>query len=130
MRDIKFRHYDTRLKEMRYSSLHDGEFYINTKGVMYMYAIPNSDKFYKSYDVEQFVDLKDISGVEIYEGDVIRFNVRKDNSVANSQAYYNEKGVVQLTALGVWFGGWDYTYCTHVVIIGNIHSNPELLEQK
>ena len=32
MNNFRFRHFDTRHSEMRYSDKHDGEFYINTKG--------------------------------------------------------------------------------------------------
>ena len=76
MNNLKFRHYDTRLNEMRYSDKHDGEFYVNTKGVMYMYAIPKSEsgletEYYKSYDVDMFTGLKDINGIDIYQGDIV-----------------------------------------------------------
>lgn len=130
MREIKFRHYDTRLEEMRYSDKNDGEFYINLKGVMYMYAIPKSEsgletEFYKSYGVMQYTGCKDSKGADIYEGDIVYV---AGFGVAAAEIH-REDGVV--------FNDYNCNYRqfidAHVEndighIVGNIHQNPELLE--
>ena len=126
MNNFRFRHFDTRHSEMRYSDKHDGEFYINTKGVLYMYAIPKSEaglntEYYKSYEVMQYIGMKDKSGEDIYEGDIVQFNVREDKLMPESKPYYNEKGVVEISLGGVWFGGWDSAYCTDIKVVGNIY---------
>jgi uncharacterized phage protein (TIGR01671 family) len=124
-REIKFRCWDTLTNEMRYSGKHDGEFYINLKGVLYMYKIPNSDKYFKSYDVMEFTGLKDKNGKEYFFNDIVEF---KDGS----------KGVLVWfdDRLGIASGQINNYHAIDEVskqvlleskIIGNIHENPELI---
>lgn len=132
MRKIKFRHYDTRLQEMRFSEKHDGEFYINTKGVLYMYAIPRSEsgletEYYKSYNVEQFTGLNDNNGVNIYDGDIVRFDVTRGYN-EGEEPHINQIGKVVIEAIGINFGEWDGIWVGNITVIGNVHENPELLK--
>lgn len=74
--------------------------------------------------IEQYTGLKDRNDREIYEGDIVKygnqvFEVKFDEMEDSSCSYYY---------LGWAMGG--LSLCEHygmVVVIGNIHENPELL---
>jgi uncharacterized phage protein (TIGR01671 family) len=127
-REIKFRAWDSSNSEMRYSDRHDGEFYINTKGVLYMYAIPKPEgsigktQYYKSYESMQYTGLKDKNGVEIYEGDVLYW----DGSIIGAVSFDCAEFIVGVgrNARNLCNAPYD-----EIEVIGNTHQSPELLEQ-
>ena len=79
--------------------------------------------------VGQFTGLKDENGVEIYEGDI----AERWDGLIRQVKYGRYLGAVCLAHLGFYFecvsgdiSGIDGTF----KVIGNIHDNPELLEQQ
>lgn len=70
MKNFKFKHYDTRNKEWVFSEKHstDGCFYVNPKGILFLYGYRNSKneyKEYRSYNVKIYIG-KDENGKDIY----------------------------------------------------------------
>jgi len=76
----------------------------------------------------QYTGLKDKNGVEIYEGDVLRF----DSSLEYHKTVFR-KGAFQIDSISSGFTS-DYHYylgnvnLSIIEVIGNIYENPELLE--
>jgi uncharacterized phage protein (TIGR01671 family) len=89
-----------------------------------------------SYPVMQFTGLTDVSGVEIYEGDIVHWG-----HIKGYEEYLPRKAVVEFSPDLTFstfnlennhkfrFGCFSYRNTNNAVeVIGNIHQNPELLK--
>ena len=129
MRELKFRVWDKKRKcyAERIQTLNTSCPYHDRmnmpKGVMTF-----SKWVLRRYVIEQFTGLKDENGKEIYEGDIVTLNGEweeidyvdchivtfKDGCFRIGNGYENEAG----------------SYLSDWRVIGNIHENPELLEEE
>lgn len=117
---IKFRAWDKECKLMR-----DGD---ELKGLT-LDALDASD-----FKLEQLTGLKDANGKEIYEGDIIKFFGANKKIKAK-----NEFGIIVYKAdrYGAGFNsiiqnkehGYGGINIAQDIVVGNVHENPELLEE-
>ena len=129
MRELKFRAWDNLEKD--YLNEEDiaidnlGNIFIferydnNDSDLWYTRILPDLDN--KRYVIEQYTELKDKNGTEIYEGDIVDFSS------------YSECDYLDDAGPKVFKFPDDYAYLSsmdNLEVIGNIHENPELLEEK
>lgn len=114
MREVKFRAWNNLDKKM----------------VNHVHALPLFNNLLKSkyYNLMQYTGLKDINGVEIYEGDIVE--ERRKNSCWTADMVQNlevkfERGKFIVGRNSDLHGSIGVTY----KVIGNKYENPELLEK-
>lgn len=113
MREIKFRAWDKEFKKWSEIPLE--------------YSIRDIN-YYTDYEWNQYTGLKDINGVEIYDGDIV--DVANKSYKSRGQIAWSTHTAKWLIAFynGVPFelGTWNTELYK---VIGNIYENPELLSK-
>lgn len=126
MRDIKFRIWDGVKNEWLASSNKDALPYFGFALVGEVMTVQSPP--YWSLDegnvVEQFTNLKDKNGTEIYEGDILIDDIAEP--IEYWAVKFSDGGFV-----GECTGVAESLFeLTNLEVVGNIHENPELLEEK
>ena len=136
MREIKFRAWDKRSKEMLDLT---GYKMVGKNNIQLFYYDEDGCRttcttLLENIELIQYVGLKDKNGVEIYEGDIVKIKHFKSNYMG--KVIFNKK----TCGFEIWYNSVVGAYgekATHklnfaadieIEIIGNIYESPELLE--
>lgn len=123
MREIKFRAFDANYKKMLTpKQLEDSGVHLHASGCLFITDINDKEILCERLEAMQFTGLHDKNGREIYEGDII-----KQKSEVPEVVVWDEKFAQFLTKPSQTI---QYYISGECEVIGNIHENPELVEQK
>nr|DAT38625.1 MAG TPA: YopX protein [Caudoviricetes sp.] len=139
MREIKFRVWNTLLKKY----LPDNSVCILPDGDMVLYNLLSMLNVYKNPSdilegediIERWTGLKDKNGKDIYEGDICSFTSKTGKHIGVVEWLDNLAGF----GLRMVKNNFRYTFSgldtmgvnlDTLKVIGNIHENPELVEEK
>lgn len=113
MRDFKFRAFNTIDKVM----ITD----LNTPALFHGLLVPDADDI-----VMQYIGRKDKSGADIYESDLIYFSYDPDKEPWIVEWSTEDAAFIMREPIS---GAYTDSFNDDLVICGNIHENPEMLEK-
>lgn len=139
MRDIKFRAWDKKKGEM-IAELHSINFSNQTISGGFP-VVGSMDYPFERIELMQFTGLEDRNGVEIYEGDIVKYISKagfpEDFFETVSVVEFVESPRSQVEGMGClkpffdYFDSQDFSWMRdEFEVIGNRWENPELLEEK
>ncbi len=134
MREIKFRAWDKDKKQML--PVCDMSFGDDGRALTVIFQTAPKEKYYRGLVygengiLMQYIGLKDRSGKEIYEGDIVSYGVRGLGNIGSNKLEHKLYGPVEwMQGSCCWWLVDNHMGAGNIYeIIGNIHENPELVK--
>ena len=137
-REIKFRAWDTTKSQWTdlgglAMELETGQLCCSWVDSLYVGESGESRKP-EEFILEQFTGLVDKNGVEIYEGDVIKYENSIESGIGEIKPFFSGTNlhcvwITQHTTSPSLYTSIDYLGCSaEIEILGNIYENPEFVE--
>nr|DAV09519.1 MAG TPA: YopX protein [Caudoviricetes sp.] len=79
--------------------------------------------------IGQYTGMTDKNGTKIFEGDIVDFSKRPDNGGYGAVIYDADETEFGIVYDSIYEGLGRHYYSKDIEVIGNIHDNPELLEE-
>lgn len=137
MKEYKFRVWDKDTKRMHIcgEDIHDEIDFEQGTNKAFYYNLQNgcgSLTENSTYILMQYTGLKDKNGKEIYEGDIVSFNLKTDaEGCPNIIGYIEYQTTFSSFRIMSILGSFALDYnIKEIEVIGNIYDNPELLDNK
>ena len=128
MKEIKFRAWDKKLKQMR------GVFNLVDMYVWRNWGLDSANEFFevvKRTIFLQYTGLKDKNGVEIFEGDIVNLHCSSNpKHILKAEVFCYKNGFTQRI---IQKKGVEHSWCgmhdcfDYMEVIGNIYENEELI---
>ena len=131
MQQIKFRVWNGVLHKYRTIDMNSGK---QNLGMGFESAEgigSNTTTIYRSFGdvIEQFTGLKDANGKEIYEGDIVKSNYKYAQPKISQIIMEDGNSYIAGEDLATGNEMLVSDHIEEIEVIGNIHANPELLEE-
>lgn len=129
MREIKFRAWNG--EKMIYRGLSDRNWYSEDKGGKLVCVAHPNDK--RELSIMQFTGLQDNQDVEIYEGDILKYD--HEDGIVTARVIFKHSDREDMTLSGfemelIKVEEYENENPVEFTVVGNIYQNPELLDPR